>query len=33
MTLLSLLSAVLRFEQQELPYCARCGGHFPPHGH
>lgn len=27
------LLALLRFDQQQLPYCARCGGHYPPHGH
>lgn len=25
--------AALRFEQQELPYCAQCGGHYPAHSH
>lgn len=30
---LALLAALLRFEQQELPYCAKCGGHYPAHSH
>jgi len=27
------LLAALGFEQQPLPYCPRCGGHYPPHSH
>jgi hypothetical protein len=27
------LLALLGFEQQELPYCAICGGHYPAHSH
>lgn len=27
------LLAALRYTQQELPYCARCGGHYPAHNH
>lgn len=27
------LLALLRFEQQELPYCPVCGGHYAPHSH
>ena len=23
----------LRFEQQDLPYCPQCGGHYPAHSH
>ncbi|RUP66728.1 hypothetical protein SSPNP10_15815 [Streptomyces sp. NP10] len=32
MTLRALLAA-LGFEQQPLPYCPRCGGHYPAHTH
>lgn len=32
MTLQALLAA-LSFTQQELPYCPRCGGHYPAHSH
>ncbi len=27
------LLALLGFEQQPLPYCPRCGGHYPAHTH
>ncbi len=27
------LLAALRFDQPSLPYCARCGGHYPAHTH
>lgn len=27
------LLAALRYTQQPLPYCARCGGHYPAHTH
>lgn len=27
------LLTLLRFTQQELPYCAACGGHYPAHSH
>jgi hypothetical protein len=27
------LLAALRIEFPPLPYCARCGGHYPPHSH
>lgn len=27
------LIRALGFEQQELPYCPQCGGHYPAHSH
>lgn len=27
------LIASLEFDVQQRPYCARCGGHYPPHSH
>lgn len=27
------LLALFRFDQQELPYCPQCGGHYPAHSH
>ena len=27
------LLTLLRFDQQPLPYCARCGGYSPAHTH
>ncbi len=32
MAFLARLTAA-RFTQQPLPYCARCGGHYPAHSH
>ena len=33
MALLRRLTTVLGFEQQPLPYCPQCGGHYPAHSH
>lgn len=33
MALLARLASALRFDQQPLPYCARCGGNYPAHSH
>ena len=30
---MALLARLLGFEQQPLPYCPRCGGHYPAHTH